>query len=1384
DGATFRLTRTRSNHRMLREDQSSLGMDAPDRWWDWVGQGWMAGENPILLIDAATPDLIGDGPRTTWLWLDAHHSIPFQMVYHVSGGTATVTYEAPARFRARMTHNGVAAPSSNGNVWAVRPTQFDVWLYDGQIRYTFVAVNEDVPPNRWNHNSLNEVVHEGSANPDWRASSYHDRPFTRNQLKAANVSQDRLQNHDPFTWFLNPGFGVPHYGLCVRVADQFGHEVRISHAPSARWTVDRPDTPCVETWQDAAARGQIQYLKLLSQGQVKWTLIYAHRRFAADGWIAQPGNGERYRDMIDSLPEATRRVLFEQFGTSAIDRIYVFQGDVPDSVLEPAVLVQHSTETPGLSGGVDPLTEYNANRPSGAPALPTAWAHRVRYHYVPDAQGRPVSPPILAMTTVATGAAAAPQGSPTAERRTVYVHRLISPNEPGGDRAFRRLPWLECIFTEDDLQRALGERSNPSDPLTWLTLDHLARWIDGSGDPIVWDASTESLSHRLARHATVRLSPARGEPWPQSSASFETPSESGLLSRYTLPAEKVWPDNEWFGTVGRVALGGITQGQQTFRINRLVVPPDPGPGTRPIVENPLASSQVHANLYLARSAFVQPFAWQATMPRYDAAGPSDDALAAFAQSPSLQTARWVSIIDEMPASLPTTSGGAPSLEYPEATTPYDAATGLKPGQRSRRIVEINAAGFVLRDRRWDFDQDGAAVTGGGVGEDFVYASVADVFPAQAEPLPPTVRNEMLLLQHRTAGWSVADRLSVGNTQGLINFRAYELVDDADAPGGKRVQLAGSGIQRGSAPGAPRCYESKTFIEWDEEQRVEIRYDFRFLTCVGETEYAALTSPGGVRQSTLDSVASAGAMTLTLSMTWRSGDADPEQPDLPARQKRIVKRTVISPPRVLRPGHAEAGLWHYPVQREWYDQRGNATWSATGLLRSPLEPASEPGVGDALIFTYTHRYAEGWGAGMAEHVVVDAAPGNAVSTRPATPPFTVPPFPESGWQRIGATPPLQAVTTFDYDDRGPCDTYFHDGRRQARRFTVVSRDSLPAPDNANAALPEWLGRDYIFNDLVPVGGGYSAASAGEVRDYLTLRPVGSPFKTRGVEFTGTIDLSSYLWPFTELASVRLAIDAFGRARRAEVLERVPGYAGPVEVGHKEINDLGEVLRELEMDGNITRTTRNPLGQALRRYVGTQDEGWVPQPPNQPDARPYNMILVERTDYGAGVHDVWLPAVARRYTPNPSWARDHHGDAPVADPDGIATRTSYDWRMRPVKIERFGRGDPGNPLTPRLGLSITVPDHLGRQRLAVTFGADAPALPPSLDPTTFGPGSATPSAADYLALSPRPISITESFYEPDGGAFEQRTYDVAWSPAAGGTPPYHATFTFRGFAGQEV
>jgi hypothetical protein len=168
DGAVFRLTRTRSANPMANLGDIAQHFDASDRWWSWVGEGWMAGENPLLLIDCNMPDMMGnESSPVTYLWLDAHHSIPFQQI--TDGNDRR--YEAPARFRARMEHNG----TWSGGVWN-EPTQFDVWLYDGQVHYTFVAVRQDVPLKYYDDGyRLNQIG-------PMILTSYHDRPTYREEF--------------------------------------------------------------------------------------------------------------------------------------------------------------------------------------------------------------------------------------------------------------------------------------------------------------------------------------------------------------------------------------------------------------------------------------------------------------------------------------------------------------------------------------------------------------------------------------------------------------------------------------------------------------------------------------------------------------------------------------------------------------------------------------------------------------------------------------------------------------------------------------------------------------------------------------------------------------------------------------------------------------------------------------------------------------------------------------------------------------------------------------------------------------------------------------------------------------------------------------------------
>ena len=143
-GSTFRLNRTRSYERSHFFGNGLIpgGTPAPiDRWWDWAGEGWMISENPFMLVDAYLGQAVPfrqPGP-TTWVVLDAHSSIPFQLLENGE-------YEAPPRFQAVLKHSG-GQWDSDKQEWAVPPTQYDLYLYGGELHYTFVVVHEDVPPN-------------------------------------------------------------------------------------------------------------------------------------------------------------------------------------------------------------------------------------------------------------------------------------------------------------------------------------------------------------------------------------------------------------------------------------------------------------------------------------------------------------------------------------------------------------------------------------------------------------------------------------------------------------------------------------------------------------------------------------------------------------------------------------------------------------------------------------------------------------------------------------------------------------------------------------------------------------------------------------------------------------------------------------------------------------------------------------------------------------------------------------------------------------------------------------------------------------------------------------------------------------------------------------
>ncbi len=1413
DGGVFRLIRTRSH-------DSGFSAHSPchdvDRWWDWAGEGWMVSENPLLLIDSAVPDIVGNQPRTTYLILDAHHSIPFQLIED------TGFYEAPARFRARLTHNGQWSPTTRS--WIARPTSYEVSLYDGALRYTFVGIYDDIPINWWTSD-----LGLCTASPDPCESTLHARPFLYKQFADAGITS--VTSWQPWAIGRNPGVGLPYYGLCTLIEDNYGHRVEINYCDVIQQATDMQSTDCVECTQNCGAKGQIESIVIRSGGQIQWTLIYKHRIAPANQPtpVLDPG--------ID---------LTDVYGRRVIDSIYVYEGDQLSRVAALNACEAFSAAHIQLPVGQGPHQPQAVDALDGLPVVDqqaaTGWKHRVRYHYdfqyqAGNVQGPISSPPTLLKTTIESADETQTNGTPTARERVFWYQ-----SSDGG-------PWLEAIFEDTDLDAAITAVGDAFGE--HLGVNNIALEAVDSGDP---NTFSSALREAVASHASVRLSNSGSRLY--TSASSDGPAWSSLVTATPTGSSFVKQDpNTLFlgsrtasGGSGEVHLASIRGADGTFRyyrIFRLAVGYGTGAGNnapQPIFPDP--------------SVFHAPYAWRGYT--LDNNGMEQ------AEAPADYTqARWISVIDEF-RDYETMMDGS---SYGSGTV-QQQGYGLKIGQTSRRVAEIGASGVMLRDLTWQFSDDGVAVTGEGLGEEYVYEK-ASILLAQLghtlTPLPagtpPTglpldhyaehdpdfaLRRELVPVEHRSIGWSVAyladqgmPESSRGATQGFVRFFEY---GKHEYLGPNRpivsLQLKAEGVKRGRAHlgrpdaddpldpnmgGGPRMYTRQVF--WPADLNAASLYEHecevQFTTPVTHLLTAA-PMPG---QHSLDWVA-------THSLTFRDhSQVDPG----PVPERPIVSKIVIGAPRFQRPDQNEP---YFPVEREWYSETSAMTWAASGLVLNPLNPAPS-GPGEELqSLTFTRYLRDSNDRPLFTILDADSSRPLTIHSDAPNPPTQADiGTPPDNWSRIADTNALNYVTAFAYNNPGDTisDVYFPGGRRWARRVVIITHQEFPLDSNGErdySANPKWnvdgfdtanfdcldesqgclpilerrdyFAREYIINDLDGTTS-LESRSLGEMKDYRGRDAVGGPVRNRRVYFaTQPSDAPSPV-PFVfdqslvidertqprffQEAQVQLGLTSDGRVSKAELLEADPNGA-MLSVGSKEVHNLIDVYREREIDGTITRTTRNKLGQPLRTYKGNLDARWTQGPTHES-----NLVLLDRLSYGDGVHDALMPIESRRYTYHPTWGEDYYGAPPSTDPDGYATLTGYDWRMRPVRVDDYGSdpvtGSRDPAVAPCLNTTVTILDHLDRPLIRAQFGmwtSSSPlTLPVDLNPVTrtaeHEVADPRPSAIRFLSgeVSQPPIALTEWFYGPDGTVNETRTYDVGSTAAA---PRWHSDYSFSGRGGVQV
>ncbi|MFO0836598.1 MAG: polymorphic toxin-type HINT domain-containing protein [Phycisphaerales bacterium] len=1240
-------------------------------------------------------------------------------------------------------------------------------MYGGELRYTFVVVREDIPP----------ILHDDDPGParDWSIHSLHERE------QFAEASELDWNGNRPFE--AGPGFGVPYIGQCVQIEDRTGHWVEIEYAGSRTVAVgdardpenqdpeqcstgtsidDAETTPCIEYAESVLTKGQIKYIKLRdAEGAVAWTLFYTYR-------------GSKLPDYLDKVCWAN--LPAEVIGQIVLDRIYVFEGDVPaltelspnPNLCEDAFYFEGTPESPSSSWNEanHALAVFNADYPSDA--LPTNWKYQVRYHYLPADPGHasgpgsaPLYPLRLAKTSVRHADAI------ESVRECIFEYDYDNLHQGGAGEPVG-MGWLSAVYREDDLSRieaiARDTLNTQNNHLIGVTRDALA-----SG-AITDENMGEDTLNALHDEAWFWMMP-KSEDWTEYSG-VEYPNPALMTAPNPVGPEYVsrnWQklagDNAQ--TVGQLSLRKEDGTVEYYQVHRLVQTPfdvttsstsfrlaSPEPGRYGSDDSPTDVDVATAAFGAMPSAFVSPYWWHALpMSKLNDADTQEQLLAG---SVVMTEPRWITVLDAFPDRHAVLS------EYYKDSSGSDAA--VKPRQRSRRVVEMNAGGFVLRDRRWEFGDSGTTYEGAGLGEEFVYKPAAEYFGSNL--LSAEASKELLLVEKRSVGWSAVPS-SEQAQKGLIEFYDYGLVGPPGTTDwSAKIRTIAEGVKRGT-DGA-KDYRSQVLYAYDETLRKESSCEIKFF------------SPPPALLSSIPSVAAGPSASYAASyaLTWYKDSPS----DKAWYERAATSRQQIRPPVRQRPG----GDWYYPVEREFYDDDGNPKWSASGLVLDTESPCN--GQNDALesltLTCFIHAPESEDAQRRLKFTVGDAVPGLAFQTLQGHS-VAVPDDSEmlGTWRRIPDTSVLPSVarrSTIEYiykDPYGLSDTLYPNGRRWARRIIVVQN------------VEPKFAREFIFNDLEKgLQGQWVSRSPGEINDYANEFPCGAPSVKRKVLYSENYELNAdgpFLAPSEgtdyELPwQVTLAPDQWGRLHDATLLER-NASGQMVAVGTKNVNDFVDVYREREMDGTITRTVKNLLGRPMRVYIGTNDDGWAygaggvgPE---------FNMVLTQRHEWGGGPSDAWLPTIVRRYRSNPSWYEDFYGPGPSGpDDDGYATVTLYDWRMRAVRVDSYDKGDPANSAV-RLSTTLTYLDHADRTRFAVTFGSDAlPDLSQLAPETIDSLESANITAEVLVGLNPRPTSVVEMFYGPDGSMVERRTYDMGWSGT--GDPPYQAERHCFGRGGVEV
>jgi hypothetical protein len=678
----------------------------------------MMSENPILLIDSRWPSFIGELPKRCYFIPDAHSAIPF--IWDENTGN----YTAPPWFDAILLFEDDDRSDD------IPPSKWYVWLNQKTIKYTFEPHYEDVPQNHVSDALCKSGDGERSLVPYGSSfDSYGDNNVDVRDV-SAHFNDGTIRWDDYFSW----DWGIPYYGLVTKIEDHYGNRIEYNYTDFKQTLIDNDTTSYwQEAYQNGPEKGQIKSLKLISKDNsgndlVAWTLLYVHRAFQPNT-TGTPFNSE-YTDGL------YHPYTFE----NKLHAIYAYEGDinVPDETLtiQPDIFRNANTLDDLDSIDAESIFNLDANwmiktqylysnaywpkhgiyNKSLAPNLhdPSAWAD-MDVDFINYSQ-----PHILLKTNVTRRSNVGTDHEVSNKKLTLYRYEQAPSEEDPenfNQEDLDNVPQdnvIKSIFYDDTINTIIrGFKENDSD---WdENENYLINITDNeSVIPIKNPETGEFVNYSLNDLADISFN-----------AWKEGPVIREVDGAYFHRDFKF--DVTDFAGDKTKSYGGIDGGSELndFFISEYMGNADVWLNRRAKLgftdrsdEQGGNSNYVMFSYFLYPDGLYQVPIFAGHLP--DATYPTDikyevppDAVPWFHypyrvfngtsdkwEQPKLDERRIVTIIDEINNSFDVLQELYQNTDSPESPWYFDNSSGAYPGLLNRRVVELNPAGFILRDRTW------------------------------------------------------------------------------------------------------------------------------------------------------------------------------------------------------------------------------------------------------------------------------------------------------------------------------------------------------------------------------------------------------------------------------------------------------------------------------------------------------------------------------------------------------------------------------------------------------------------------------------------------------------------------------------------------------------